>query len=54
MSAGICIDILLNFYNSDVIQRIVRLRHNNVSDYGDIRLLQPAFRGGYRNRNPVS
>lgn len=31
--------ILLNFYYPDVIQRIVRLRHNDVCDYGDIRLL---------------
>ena len=39
MSAGIYIGMLLNFYYPDVIQRIIRLRHNDVSDYSNIRLL---------------
>ena len=45
---------LLNFHNTDIVQRIVGLRHDDVRDDGHVLPLQAALGRSHRNRNALA
>ena len=45
---------LLNFHNTDIVQRIVGLRHDDVRDDGHVLPLQAALGRSHRNGNALA